>query len=172
MDNFISYSPALRSDSQLLSVLFKTVYINTYGSEGVTYEFANFIETQFSSHTIKSRVDGTASSLWVAKYKDNPVGAIQVEYTNPCPMNQAIIPEINKLYILRDFFGKGIGQKLMQLAESHLKKNGYDRVWLWVLESNLRAIDFYNKQGYMDIGTAYFQMSQNRYKNKVMIKNL
>lgn len=39
---------ATLSDSKKLSILYKTVYIQTYGTEGVSDEFANFITDKFS----------------------------------------------------------------------------------------------------------------------------
>lgn len=172
MNDFISISPAKNSESKLLAVLFKTVYINTYGTEGVTDEFANFIEKQFAPTKIENDFENGHSSLWVAKYNNNPVGVLQIVYKNPCPVTNKLLPEINKLYILTHFSGKGIGQKLMKVAEQELIQNGHKVVWLWVLDTNKRAIDFYGKQGYKNIGKADFQMEVNSYKNIVMQKEL
>lgn len=172
MNNHIVITTAEPSDSKLLSVLFKTVYIDTYGKEGVTDEFANFIEKQFSPNKIEEDILGSNCEILVAKFKNNPVGILQIEYKNRCPIGNSIIPEINKLYVLQHFFGQGIGQKLMTVSETKITKKDYKQVWLWVLESNHRAVDFYNKQGYDNIGTADFQMETNNYKNIVMKKKL
>lgn len=168
----IEFLPAKPVDSSLLSVLFKTVYIETYGLEGVTYEFANFIEQQFSVQKIESDIASNEHEVLVAYYKKNPVGVIQVEYNKACPLNNINAPEINKLYVLRNFFGKGIGQGLMQHAEKQIALKGYDKIWLWVLQSNTRANFFYQKQGFETIGTADFQMEVNKYTNNVMIKKI
>lgn len=48
MDEII-YRNATRSDIVKLSALFKQVYIATYGVDGVSDEFANFITRQFSN---------------------------------------------------------------------------------------------------------------------------
>ncbi len=170
MDNLISISPAKQSESQLLSVLFKTVYIDTYGTEGVTFEFTNFIEQQFAPSKIENNIKSEQSRIWVARYKTNPVGILQVEYKNSCPVTNERLPEINKLYILTHFFGNGIGQQLMKTAEQELIQNGHKAVWLWLLETNKRALNFYKQQGYEEIGKADFQMEVNRYKNIVMQK--
>lgn len=167
-----TFSIANQSDSRLLSTLFKTVYIETYGIEGVTDEFVEFIEKQFSIKQIEEYIVKDNCNLWVAKYKNNPVGVIQTENIKECPIGNFSSPEINKLYVLRNFYGQGIGQRLLKKAETAIRNIGNDKIWLWVLESNERAVNFYSKQGYRDIGTAYFQMSKNRYQNLVMLKNL
>jgi ribosomal protein S18 acetylase RimI-like enzyme len=171
MANF-EYSPAKVSDCVLLSTLFKTVYIETYGTEGVTQEFVSFMEQQFSKQKISNDIESKNHDLLVAYFNDNPVGVIQVEYNRLCPVNNFTSPEINKLYVLRNFYGKGVGQNLMVLAEKEIINKGYNQVWLWVLKSNQRANRFYQKQGFKQIGIADFQMDVNTYTNNVMIKEL
>lgn len=170
--NNINFRAALPSDHVLLSLLFKTVYIETYGTKGITHEFANFIEKQFSPNKIKSKIESDTSTLWIASYSNNPVGIIQIDYNNACPIKNTVFPEINKLYILRNFHGRGIGQNLMNIAEKEIRKKGEDKIWLWVLESNIRANEFYIKQGYKNIGIADYPMEENIYTNNVMLKDL
>jgi len=58
-----------------------------------------------------------------------------------------IAGEIFALYVLKDYYGKGVGQKLMQAAFAAL--DGYQEIVLWVLEDNKRAIAFYEKMGFV-----------------------
>ncbi len=170
--NHLTFRPATTSENHLLSVLYKTVYVDTYGTEGVTSEFTNFIDKQFSPNKIKEDIESSNCDLWIALFKNNPVGVIQVEYNKRCPNDNSVRVEVNKLYILRRFFRQGIGQNLIKLAESEIAKRGIKKLWLWVYEHNHGAIDFYYKLGYENIGTAYFQIEDNSYKNIVMTKSL
>ena len=58
-----------------------------------------------------------------------------------------IAGEIIALYVLKDYYGKGVGQQLMQAAFAAL--NGYQEIILWVLEDNKRAVAFYEKMGFV-----------------------
>ena len=58
-----------------------------------------------------------------------------------------IAGEIFALYVLKDYYGKGVGQQLMQTAFAAL--DGYQEIVLWVLEDNKRAIAFYEKMGFV-----------------------
>lgn len=164
----IEYRKANSSDIVKLSVLFKQVYIATYGVEGVSDEFANFITKQFAPE----RLEGILDNLTVAAYKNNLVGVAEIQMEKKCPVGDLIAPELNKLYILEWFCGRGIGEQLLEMAESMVKAKGIDKIWLWVLDSNSRAINFYRKHGYKDIGQASFQMEVNSYDNLVMVKEL
>ena len=54
--------------------------------------------------------------------------------------------EIIALYVLKDYYGKGIAQKLMKEALSTLEQ--FSEIFLWVLNENKRAIAFYQKMGF------------------------
>ncbi len=57
--------------------------------------------------------------------------------------------EIISLYFLPDYMGKGYGRLLLQAVVGELKKMGFDKVFLWVLEENRNARQFYGKCGFV-----------------------
>jgi len=57
--------------------------------------------------------------------------------------------EIISLYFLPEYMGKGYGRLLLQSAVSELRKMGFDKVFLWVLEENQNARYFYEKCGFV-----------------------
>jgi len=56
--------------------------------------------------------------------------------------------EIISLYFLPDYMRKGYGRLLLQAVVGELKKMGFDKVFLWVLEENRNARYFYEKCGF------------------------
>ena len=54
--------------------------------------------------------------------------------------------EIIALYVLKDYYGKGIAQKLIKAALIAL--DHFSEIFLWVLKDNKRAITFYQKMGF------------------------
>ena len=166
------FRPAIEEDTLQLSVLLKQVYIDTYGIDGVSLEFARFITENFSPEKVKTAILSDQTIIWLAVYKNNLAGVLQIVLNKACPLNNIIAPEINKLYILNRFSGKGIGRELMKKGEESLREMGQNQVWLWVLESNERAYSFYHQQNYKWIGNASLQLEENLYDNKVMLKEL
>mgnify|MGYP000851751891 CR=1 FL=1 len=172
MDKQIIIRKANQSDVKKLSVLYKTVYIQTYGQEGVSDEFANFITNQFSIERLGNIILNHSTKIIVAEYKNNLIGVAEIEFDKQCPINNIVEAELNKLYILEWFSGQGVGYQLIQEAEKIVISKGIKKMWLWVLITNERAISFYEKQNYKWIGNASFQMETNNYENKVMLKEL
>lgn len=172
MEESFIYRKANLTDVIKLSILFKQVYIQTYGIEGVSDEFANFISQQFSIERLRDLITDHPDAVIVAEYKENLVGVVEIAFEKKCPVNNSVAPELNKLYILEWFCGKGIGYHLLAAAEKVVRSKGINQIWLWVLASNERAVSFYERQQFKWIGNASFQMEKNSYDNKVMIKYL
>ncbi len=57
--------------------------------------------------------------------------------------------EIISLYFLPEYMRKGYGRLLLQAVVGELKKMGFDKVFLWVLEENRNARHFYEKCGFV-----------------------
>lgn len=168
----ITYREAILSDCKKLSVLFQQVYIQTYGTEGVSDEFANFIFKQFSIERLENTIQNNPGNIIVAVYKNNLIGVAEIEFEKSSPAGNIIAPELSKLYILEWFCGKGVGYHLLSAVEQTVRIKGIKQIWLWVLDSNTRAISFYKRQQYETIGMAPFQMETNRYENYIMVKEL
>lgn len=57
--------------------------------------------------------------------------------------------EIVSIYFIPDYIGKGYGKMLIEACIDELRKSGYEKVLLWVLEENSRARRFYEKNGFV-----------------------
>lgn len=105
--------------------------------------------------------DKLSSNQW-----DSLVVIIDGKYigtSSVCPARDEALQgwgEIISIYLLPDCFGKGYGKSLLDAAISELAKLGYSKIYLWVLEENMRARAFYERNGFaptsdkisMDIG--------------------
>lgn len=54
--------------------------------------------------------------------------------------------EIYAIYVLKEYYGRGVGYALMDRALNALKE--YRQIAVWVLSGNERAIRFYNRFGF------------------------
>lgn len=78
--------------------------------------------------------------------------------------------EILRLYVLRDWHGKGVAQSLMRACLEAMKARGSDVVWLGVWERNPRAIAFYEKFGFVEVGEHVFAVGSDPQRDIVMAR--
>ena len=83
-------------------------------------------------------------NIFVAKDKDQVVGFVGYgKYHNDELENAG---EVYSIYILSEYYAQGIGYRLMQSALLELSE--YDKIAVWVLKENERAVEFYKKCGF------------------------
>ncbi len=78
--------------------------------------------------------------------------------------------EIQRFYILKDFHGQGLAHDLMTASLAICEGHGADQVWLGVWEHNPRAIAFYAKWDFAEVGSHVFPLGTDPQRDIVMIR--
>jgi ribosomal protein S18 acetylase RimI-like enzyme len=164
--------PATPSDIPNLVVLQQQVWIATYADEGIRDEFSRYVLAEFTVEKMSQAVTDPLRSILVAEDGKHLLGYVEIRYgkTPPEPLSDKVVPEINTLYVLERFLGKGIGYKLLIEAENLIKNKGYSGVWLDAFCENHRALTFYERQNFKRVGISYFREMEETYENIVMLK--
>ncbi len=68
--------------------------------------------------------------------------------------------QISRLYLLNAWTGHGLGHQLMHMSIARAYEKGHDVVWLTVWENNDRAIKFYQKFDFREVGELEFILGQ------------
>ena len=61
---------------------------------------------------------------------------------------------------MKEFYDKNIGKQLFDLNIELAKANKQIGIWLYVWTENKRALRFYEKQGFKNIGSTHFRISE------------
>jgi ribosomal protein S18 acetylase RimI-like enzyme len=80
--------------------------------------------------------------------------------------------EIQRLYVVQHSHGKGVAQQLMSACLDEMRQRESDAVWLGVWEHNPRAIAFYAKFGFVEVGEHEFPLGGAPQRDIVMSKSL
>ncbi|MDO5565671.1 MAG: GNAT family N-acetyltransferase [Planctomycetia bacterium] len=107
-------------------------------------------------------LDGIQADAW-AKRIDDAGRYTLVATENSCTFGTAAYSasrfpqmngygEINSIYLLPEYIGKGYGRLLLQAAINGLSEIGFKNIFLWVLEDNHSARRFYERSGFMCSG--------------------
>ena len=80
--------------------------------------------------------------------------------------------EIVRLYVDRPWHGTGVAQRLMAALLDAARAGEADAVWLGVWEHNPRAIAFYRKLGFLEVGEHSFVLGRDTQRDIVMQKAL
>ena len=78
--------------------------------------------------------------------------------------------EIARFYVDKSHHGRGIAQTLMQETVETARALGGTTLWLGVWEHNARAIAFYVKCGFHDVGSQPFLVGSDLQTDRVMVR--
>ena len=80
--------------------------------------------------------------------------------------------ELRRIYVLSVAHGTGTGARLMQAAIDSATARGAGRLLLGVYDANVRAIGFYRRMGFAEIGTRTFTVGTQRFDDLVFARAL
>jgi ribosomal protein S18 acetylase RimI-like enzyme len=80
--------------------------------------------------------------------------------------------ELLRFYVDRRYHGQGIAAALMGQVLEHARRRGRRTIFLAVWERNPRAIAFYRKQGFREVGSQPFQLGQDVQTDVLMVRAL
>ena len=156
-------------DAGRLAVLGAQVWLHTYATDGVNDEIAQYVLSEFSAEKFSVLLRGPETCLLVAEYGGCLVGYACIKLGAACPHGAKSVAELGTLYVQEHFIGQGIGRLLLQAAETEALERAASPLWLTVNAKNARAIAFYARQGYANLGTTHFVLGKAHHENHVLL---
>jgi len=80
--------------------------------------------------------------------------------------------ELQRIYVDKPWHGRGVAPALMTVMLEHARNGGADRMWLGVWEHNPRALAFYRRSGFVDVGDHAFRLGDEVQRDRVMVRDL
>ena len=153
MDQLIIRRATVR-DAEYISLLARITFTETFGSYfSDQQDLLDYYSRTFSVAKIRSGLLNENNVFWLALYEDLPVGYAKLKrFSKSDFINSDSVSQLQKFYVLKDFLSKGIGHQLQDEMLDETKRIGNKFLWLSVLKSNDRAIRFYLKNGFTQIG--------------------
>ncbi|MCZ8130294.1 MAG: GNAT family N-acetyltransferase [Steroidobacteraceae bacterium] len=80
--------------------------------------------------------------------------------------------ELQRIYLLSRYHGQGLGAALMACAVDAARELRARRLMLGVFSGNERAIGFYRRQGFTDVGVRRFRVGDREYDDVVLARDV
>lgn len=171
--NEITYRPAELSDAMCIGVLGMQVFLDTYAPEGTRPALAREVLQNFSMPAIQAQMENPWTGFILAERAGHLIGFAQLTHgaRNPRVAFDRST-ELNRLYVHERFTSQGVGKALLQSAEEVAAAHGAAAMWLTAWIGNERAVDYYPRRGYIDVGASTYTFEDEHYENRVFMKEL
>jgi ribosomal protein S18 acetylase RimI-like enzyme len=172
MEN-IEIIPVNAEDVLQLQYIGKETFSQAFSDINSPENMEKYLEESFAVNQLSVELNNEESQFYFAKSNDNVIGYMKLNTGSAQkenPKENAL--EIERIYVLKEYHGKKVGQMLYDKAIQVAEQKGVDHVWLGVWEKNQRAIAFYKKNGFTDFDQHVFMLGDDRQIDIMMKLNL
>lgn len=168
---FLRY--ATRDDDELIADISRQTFYDTFAPDNTEADMAKFMNEQFTKGALMLEV-GRPENIFLLAYCGREVAGYAKlrEGKKLKELEGAKTFEIARLYVVKDYIGKGIGKLLMQAAIDIARQKEKEVVWLGVWKQNRRAIDFYTSWGFETFAETTFLLGNDLQHDWLMKKIL
>ena len=165
---------AKKEDAPFIAFLGRITFTETFGHFfRDQQDLLDYYNLTFSVEKIENGIEKPNNVFWIAFVNRLPVGYAKLKLNSKSEfMESKNICQLQKIYVLKDFLSMRIGFELQNLLLKKSKELKFNKIWLSVLNSNERAINFYRKNGFEKIGNHDFQIGKENFEFVAMKKEL
>ena len=164
---------ACTKDAVVLSRLGRKTFIETYAQFNTPKNLQKYLKANFSKKSINEQLEDNRNFFLIARQNNEDVGYVKLKENNKPFHDKSInAVEMERIYVLKEFQGAGIGKNLLDKCLAFAKLRKYPVMWLGVWEKNLKAIKFYQKQGFVVFGSHLFDLGDEQQSDYLMKKDL
>lgn len=173
MTSDLTLRPATPDDATTISALAIQVFLDTYAGDGVRPDLAREALREYAAEAFDARLREPRRRFVLAERGTGLLGFAEVGLAaQPAPAGGITGAELIRLYVQPAAQGSGLGRRLIRAAEALASEAGLAALWLTAWDGNRRALAFYAREGYADIGATSYSFEGNSYGNRVLARSL
>ena len=146
---------AQSADAEVIALLGRITFRETFGYLFVDHasDLRAYLDRIFAVAKIRHSIEQPENTYWLALIDALPVAYAKLKFPSPAALLPAGgVAQLQKIYVLEEFLGQGIGKPLFASVLEHASSLKVDNLWLDVLKENSRAIRFYERLGFKPLG--------------------
>lgn len=146
-------------DAGLLAELGARTFNETFAADSSPEDMAAYLASSFNHAQQAAELADPASTFFIAEVGGAAAGYARLHAGEPEEGIEGAEPvELVRLYVLREWLGRGVGEALMRACVEEAQRAGHKTIWLGVWERNGRAQSFYRKWDFRPVGEHAFQL--------------
>jgi len=170
----IKIKSAKEADTAILALLGRVTWAESHGHYiDDKNNLLKYLDKNFSVSKTKQDINDPTNLFYIIYVDDLPVGYAKLVVN---AINESVASQNNcrleRIFIQNEFIPLKIGQQLLSYVEEQAKILKFDTMWLSVYIKNNRAIRFYEKNEFINVGELNFIVNGKSYENIVFSKTL
>ena len=158
------------NDIASLQSIGKQTFYETFAAGNTEEDMQMYLNESFRTDKLTMELQEPNSEFYFALLNNEPIGYLKLNFGEAqTELKDETAIEIERIYVLKEFHGKQVGQLLCDQALEVAKQASANYIWLGVWEKNLRAINFYTKNGFEKFDKHLFKLGKDE-QTDIMMK--
>lgn len=152
---------ANKEDFKLLARIGKTTFIESHGHSASAKDINRYVKETYNDDVCKEELSNPENIYHIIYYNKQPAGYSKI-ILNVAHSNIEIknVTKLERIYLLEEFYSLKLGLELLTFNIELSKKNNQSGMWLFTWKENMRAMNFYEKNGFVIIGSYDFKLTE------------
>ena len=165
--------PATLDDIDVLCRLGATTFRETYRAISDPREVDEYADENFTADKVEAWFLRPCARTLLAFVGAAPVGYAHVRNARvPACVADRKAVELSRLYLLASAQGGGVGSALIAAALDAAVAMGGKTVWLGAYDRNVKALAFYARRGFVQVGTHEFEFGGRIHADPVLTRRV
>ncbi len=158
------------ADVETLQQISQRTFYETFAGKNTAEDMAKYLEENLSLHRLTAELEDANSLFYFAVSSDKIAGYLKLNIgQSQTELKDVNALEIERIYVLKEFQGKRVGQLLYETALQTARQRQTEYIWLGVWEENHKAISFYEKNGFVEFSRHIFKLGNDE-QTDIMMK--
>lgn len=164
---------ASATDAPTIAALGAETFTASFGAQNTPENIAAHLAKSFGRDIQRRELADPAITYLVAELDGRLAGYSMVrDGEAPSCVTGELPVEVRRFYVVHEFHGSGIAQALMDASANDARRRGGRTLWLSVWSLNPRAIRFYHKCRFQDVGAQTFLLGDDPQQDLVLARLL
>lgn len=123
-----------------------------------------YLEKHYNKEAISAELSDENNIYHIIYFDGEPAGFSKIIFNSAHPnIQQLNITKLDRIYLLSKFFDQKLGLALLNFNIALAKSNNQYGIWLFTWVGNTRAVNFYQKNSFVIVGSHNFQVTPTHY---------
>ena len=151
---------ANEDDADLLTPIALTTFLESHGHSAPPEDIRSYTSEKYKYETLYNELKDRKNIYHIIYQNEKAAGFSKIIYDHPFEKSPVTnITKLERIYLLKEFYGTRLAQKLFGHILELVKHKKQAGIWLYVWKDNPRAFHFYEKNGFVIIGSHDFDIS-------------
>lgn len=161
--------PAVSTDAAALATLAEQTFRATFAADNSPDDLDLFCRTHYAPAIQAQEIADARREIWVTEKSGELIAYFMLtEGPRENGVKGERPLELQRIYVDSRFHGQGIAQSLMEKILERARQRGFTSLWLGVWEHNRRALAYYAKHGFKQVGEHTFMLGNDPQRDLIL----